>query len=325
VLRGRRLVFTALSAATLALAAPAAASARCDHGEISPSDPAFLEFAPSAAVCLLNEQRTARGLDPLTVGSMSLSDPAVSHSQDMVARQFFDHVNPDGIDFVERLRTYWEGYSYVVGENLYTGQGYSGSVDVAVNAWMHSDGHRANILDPRFKEIGVGIVRGFAGDRYASGATYTTTFGARATRTQPPPTPTPTPTPWEPPPSSGTPDSAPTESTPDSGAASNAGSPSNPGAPQTTAPATSPSAPVGGSPIPVVGSPGTGEAPVTPTDKGPSKVTKPISAARLKVLRLRCVKQTRQARRSRTRAARAKARKSCLAYRAAKRVGTAKR
>jgi uncharacterized protein YkwD len=48
-----------------------------------------------------------------------------------------------------------------------------------VNAWMASTPHRANILDGKFREIGLGVVGGVPGRRRASGATFTTDFGVR--------------------------------------------------------------------------------------------------------------------------------------------------
>jgi uncharacterized protein YkwD len=100
----------------------------------------------------------------------------------MVRRNYFGHVSKSGNDVVDRLtRTgYFRGArSWTVGENLAWGSGGRSTPREIVAAWMASPGHRANILQRRFREIGIGVV--FQAPRNTGGpaATYTTTFGAR--------------------------------------------------------------------------------------------------------------------------------------------------
>ena len=64
------------------------------------------------------------------------------------------------------------GRAWAVGENLAWGTGPLGTPAAIVRAWMNSPGHRANILDPRFRQIGLGIVAGNPAGRGRSGATY---------------------------------------------------------------------------------------------------------------------------------------------------------
>ena len=71
---------------------------------------------------------------------------------------YISHVSDDGRDFVQRARA--QGYDDVGGENVARGQQDAASV---MDAWMHSEGHRANILNCSFKAIGVGAVKGVDG------------------------------------------------------------------------------------------------------------------------------------------------------------------
>ncbi len=130
----------------------------------------------------INEQRRTNGLSALQWDS-DLAAIALSHSQDMAARNYFDHVSPDGKDFKARYEEY--GYTkqtrigdmvYVGGENLFlnnvvesttydklTGAVYAykfndleSLVRSTVDGWMQSEGHRKNILTP-FSREGIGV------------------------------------------------------------------------------------------------------------------------------------------------------------------------
>jgi uncharacterized protein YkwD len=81
----------------------------------------------------------------------------------MSDRDFFDHVNPDGEDPGERLEDAgvdWRGW----GENI--ARGYV-DADEVMSGWMTSEGHRRNLLDPSFDEVGIGV-------RWAAGGPYWT-------------------------------------------------------------------------------------------------------------------------------------------------------
>ncbi len=86
-----------------------------------------------------------------------LSSSAQKKAQDMLDRQYFEHDSPEGIgvsDLAEDVN-----YEYIiVGENLARGDFKSASE--VVDAWMNSPAHKENILNPKFKEIGIGIVYG---------------------------------------------------------------------------------------------------------------------------------------------------------------------
>ncbi len=77
--------------------------------------------------------------------------------QDMFAKQYFEHVSPSGVGPADLAKTV--GYAYViVGENLALGD--FGSDEKLVTAWMNSPGHRANILNRSYQEIGVAVGKG---------------------------------------------------------------------------------------------------------------------------------------------------------------------
>ena len=107
--------------------------------------------------------------------SRRLTRAAAAHSRAMVRRRFFSHVAPDGANLVDRLRRV--GYlrrarSWVVGENIGFGSGRDSAPLRQMRAWMRSSAHRANILEPRWREVGLGVAAGMPnGSR--RGATYT--------------------------------------------------------------------------------------------------------------------------------------------------------
>lgn len=178
---------TTVLAAALAVAgaAPAAASADCEGADLSPAE-TTLEDARETTLCLLNEERTSRGLRALREHGQ-LRSAAQNYAEHMDEDNFFDHVSPGGSTMVDRLKrgtSYLRGgRSWVVGENLAWGAGGAETPTRIVRAWMKSPGHRRNILNGRFRDIGIGITPGapVAGVGAASGAaTYVNEFGARS-------------------------------------------------------------------------------------------------------------------------------------------------
>jgi uncharacterized protein YkwD len=175
-------------AATLAIAAPANAnanaatahaSATCAGANLTPSAASAAKVR-SATLCLLNRQRTRHGLRRLRA-QRSLSHAATKYARLMVTKHFFDHVSPAGSTMSSRIaRTSYLHHTraWSLGENLAWGAGSASTPAQIVNAWMHSPGHRRNILDPSFTEIGIGIALGSPNG--GSGATYVNEFGRRA-------------------------------------------------------------------------------------------------------------------------------------------------
>jgi uncharacterized protein YkwD len=103
-----------------------------------------------------NKERTKYSVTALTE-SKQLDLSAQAKADDILARHYFAHVAPDG-KTVSDLVTKQE-YVYIkIGENLALGN-FTSDTDV-VTAWMNSPGHRANILDTAFSNIGVGVAYG---------------------------------------------------------------------------------------------------------------------------------------------------------------------
>lgn len=171
--------FATALVASLALAAPSAHAANCPGADQLPllSTPAS---AKSATLCLLNDQRAANGLAPLTSQPV-LEAAATGYAQAMVEQRFFAHVSPAGQTLDQRLAAYVTGArSFAIGENLAWGQGVLGTPAATMNSWMRSQGHRDNILSKSFDEIGIGIADGSPrGGLLDAGATYVTEFGSR--------------------------------------------------------------------------------------------------------------------------------------------------
>jgi uncharacterized protein YkwD len=100
-----------------------------------------------------------------------LDQAAQRHAEDMLARHYFAHESPEGETVRERARA--AGYVWkVIGENIAEGQF---SVDEVMETWMASPGHRRNILDRDFKELGVGLALGRSGGEWR--VVWVQTFG----------------------------------------------------------------------------------------------------------------------------------------------------
>ena len=131
-------------------------------------------------LCLVNRERTSRGLKKLR-SSAKLAKAAESHSRDMVDRNYFDHVSPGGGTMQDRIKgTGWfsGARSFAFAENIAWGSEELAAPSNIVENWMESPGHRRNILNGRYVELGVGIALGTP--REYDGATYTTNFGAKS-------------------------------------------------------------------------------------------------------------------------------------------------
>jgi uncharacterized protein YkwD len=131
----------------------------------------------------LNQIRAAHRLTALSP-SPTLGAAAQTHSREMLVNGYFGHDSSNGSPFWKRIRAYYpEGrYGYwSVGENLFWSSG-STSATAAMKAWMASPEHRANILDPAWRQIGVAAVssRNAPGTYEGRGVTVITTdFGVR--------------------------------------------------------------------------------------------------------------------------------------------------
>jgi uncharacterized protein YkwD len=132
-----------------------------------------------ATLCLLNGERADHGLAPLAANAR-LGAAASAYAQDLVAGSYFSHTGRDGSDVYDRIeRTGYlqRGRGWSIGENLAWGTGALSMPASVMQAWMNSPGHRANILNPSYREIGIGIVAGNPARADGAGATYATEFG----------------------------------------------------------------------------------------------------------------------------------------------------
>ena len=104
---------------------------------------------------LTNEERTANGLLPLAWDS-ELCRLARQHSEDMGGRGYFDHETPEGLFPKDRARAAGLRGFRVIAENIAYNKGYENPGAYAVQRWMKSSGHRANILYSAFQYSAIG-------------------------------------------------------------------------------------------------------------------------------------------------------------------------
>jgi uncharacterized protein YkwD len=166
-------------AATFALAAPASAATACQSADAAPQGDNIGQVQ-GTVLCLLNRERTSRGLGRLQRNG-KLDSASTKYSRKMVAGDFFSHVAPDGSTMASRIKAsgYLKGArGWSIGENIAWGTGRYATPQEIVEGWMNSAGHRQNILNSGFREIGIGVALGAPGKD--GGATYTTNFGKRS-------------------------------------------------------------------------------------------------------------------------------------------------
>jgi uncharacterized protein YkwD len=128
-----------------------------ERGRSTPQAPETVMRTSTAAETILaamNRERAAHGLGPLRLESR-LTLAAGDRARDMFDKRYFAHVSPDGIQPFTWVRE--RGYRYrTVGENL--ALGFRGTA--VVDGWMRSPGHRENILQRSFNEVGIAIADG---------------------------------------------------------------------------------------------------------------------------------------------------------------------
>lgn len=115
----------------------------------------FSSILPSVLVDLTNNDRSENNVSALKVNPL-LELAAQLKAQDMATKGYFEHTSPEGLTpwfWLQKVGYRWSG----AGENLAVN--FSDSSDIE-NAWMNSSGHRANILDNRFSEIGIATAKG---------------------------------------------------------------------------------------------------------------------------------------------------------------------
>jgi len=114
-------------------------------------------LTPTGILSWTNTSRVREGVTLLLAKNTVLNEVARLRLKDMFDKQYFEHISPTGIgasDIAEEI-----GYGYLsIGENIALGN-FSDDEDI-VTAWMNSPGHRANILNTRFTELGVAVGKG---------------------------------------------------------------------------------------------------------------------------------------------------------------------
>jgi uncharacterized protein YkwD len=154
------------------------AGAACPNPALVPA-PESIGAVAEATLCLLNGERADHGLAPLAVNE-KLGAAASAFAQDLVAGSYFSHTGRDGSDVLDRIER--AGYTkadrgWRLGENLAWGTGALATPGSIMQAWMNSPGHRENILNPAYREIGIGVATGNPARADGAGATYATEFG----------------------------------------------------------------------------------------------------------------------------------------------------
>ncbi len=129
----------------------------------------------TSLLCLTNSFRAQMGLAPVALDTR-LGTASRAHSEDMVARNYFDHRNPEGAGPDQRAVA--AGYPGSIGENI----AYSsrGTIRVLFENWRDSPGHEQNMLDPYYVAVGIGLAVGRPG---GTGITGGQLFGTSAANT----------------------------------------------------------------------------------------------------------------------------------------------
>ncbi|MEV6856830.1 sigma-70 family RNA polymerase sigma factor [Streptomyces microflavus] len=147
---------------------PPAPSSAAPAPKPPPPAPAPPASVGGQVLQIVNAERAKEGCGPVTSNDL-LATAAQRHSADMASRDYFSHTSPDGTDPGDRITA--AGYRWsTYGENIAKGQRTPADV---MKSWMDSPGHRANILNCSFKEMGIGK------QDSGGGPVWTQKFGAR--------------------------------------------------------------------------------------------------------------------------------------------------
>ncbi len=143
----------------------------CSGGSI------YLNDYENRTLSLHNQTRANNGLGALCVNE-KLTNAARSHSKEMIDRDYFSHNSYNGETFSARIKRFGYYPYRAIGENIAWGSGSRGTPDSIFNGWMNSSGHKGNILNSNFKQIGVGTAYGQY-KSYSGVTMYTVDFGTQ--------------------------------------------------------------------------------------------------------------------------------------------------
>jgi uncharacterized protein YkwD len=168
-----------VAAAAISAAAPgtSAAQQQCLFQGVK-ATAATASKVERSLLCLTNLHRARNGLGALKRDTR-LGTAARAHSADMVARDYFDHVSPEGTSPSDRARA--AGYPGGAGENL-AAVGGGATAFALFDGWRKSAGHNQNMLNAPYETAGMGVAPGFPG-RPGVGATGAQMFGFAAANT----------------------------------------------------------------------------------------------------------------------------------------------
>jgi uncharacterized protein YkwD len=193
-MRTRLAALLVSAAAFLALASAAVAA---DDALLAPtgSCPAAEQLnldvttAQQSMLCLTNYARTQSGLPALKLDA-SLNGAGQAKLAADVSCGEFSHT-PCGSPFSTVFATYLAGArGYQIGENIAWGTGSYGTARQTMNGWLHSEGHRANILTAAFRDLGIGYLPRQSFQGYQGATLWSQEFGTRTPEAAAPPAPT---------------------------------------------------------------------------------------------------------------------------------------
>ena len=158
--------------------AKVATPAVCANTTLTP-DAGNLDLIRDALSCLHDQVRSQHRLGTLRENA-ALAAAAATHTDDMIARGYFEHETPEGGTFDQRILSAGyarPGQGWSLGENLIWANGDLATPAALMNSWMDSEGHRENILNGTFRELGLAVRLGTPTGE--AGVTVSAEFGAR--------------------------------------------------------------------------------------------------------------------------------------------------
>jgi len=162
-----------------------AGHSECQNATAMPSE-SNLALIRAATLCLINRERANHG-EPALRADTQLQSAAQGHTDSMVKGDYFAHIGPSGDTPLQRMTAadyiYSEHIGYEVGENIAWGTLQLSTPSAVVAAWMASAGHRANILNARFRDTGIGVAAHVPASlaQGQAGGIYTQDFGVIVT------------------------------------------------------------------------------------------------------------------------------------------------
>lgn len=162
-------------AATAALPSLPARPGDCAGATAQPAGAAAPAAMRAALLCVINVERAGQGLPALPVDPR-VEAAASGHARDMVRRRYFAHGRAGGPNLWRRLRRAgWRGHA--AGEAIAYGCGAFATPLATLRMWLDSPPHRAILLDPQFRDLGIGVAHGAPSGADAGALTVALDFG----------------------------------------------------------------------------------------------------------------------------------------------------